>query len=173
MACSELHGEEWPDGKPSGTGALRSSPRSPSLFSENSPTLLRELSYTSPRSPLHFSEKSLTLLRELSRSSPRILPLFSDSTSAVGFPLILEGARVRLSPAGMTAGGRHEAHKKICLVYLFWFIVLVYLSIKCCGRRTMQMFIERPSSESIADCISISVPSGLKVGCTWSRAEVL
>ena len=37
----------------------------------------------------------------------------------------------------------------------------------------MQMFIERPSSESMADWISISVPSGLKVGCTWSRAVVL
>ena len=37
----------------------------------------------------------------------------------------------------------------------------------------MQIFMERSSSESIADCISISVPSGLKVGCTWSAAVVL
>jgi len=55
----------------------------------------------------------------------------------------------------------------------FFHFSRLYLSIRCCGSRTMQMFMERPSSLSIADWISISVPSGLNVGWTWSRAVVL
>jgi hypothetical protein len=34
-----------------------------------------------------------------------------------------------------------------------------------CGTGTMQMFIERLSADSIADSISMRVPSALKVGC--------
>lgn len=41
------------------------------------------------------------------------------------------------------------------------------------GTGMIQMFIERPSGESMADWIWILVPSGLIVGCGWSAAVVL
>lgn len=41
------------------------------------------------------------------------------------------------------------------------------------GTGTMQIFISRPSAASMADWIWILRPSGLKVGCGWSRAVVL